>query len=546
MAGGGSLGPEWVDEFLLAGAADDACLHLGEPISRGGLRRLVARRREVLAEAGLRHGGSVALCLAPSVAFIANLLASWQIGAQAALLDHRLTPFEVDVALQRLLPQVVVTAERSAGSSLRAFADVTEQVRPYPGQPAATTHALIQLSSGSTGPSKIIARDAASLVEEVRRYTVIDGVPQAGERIVSLASMVHVLGLVGGLLYCLHARVNLTMPARTTPDGILAAVAADSRPTTLLGVPFHIELLASVPRPPRLPQLTGMTTGGEFVRADVYDAFRGRYDIRLGNMYGMTEVGVIATDLFGVRRPAVMPVAGLTVREEAGELHVSLAASPYLGEQDPKRWSDGWLHTHDAGSVDRRTGAVRVLGRRDSQVSVGGLKVDLTEVEHMLAALPEVAGAVVVHDQAIEAYLVLTEGERVSAVERAITTRLAAYKRPRRLHVVSQLPRTATGKLVRDRTVLRKDAPDMIEEIRQFVLSSLTDMNYSIDDIDDDSVLGPAGADLESLALAELAVRAEDRFGVKFDDDEIETIAGMTVGEFCRAVAPRIQSAPAR
>jgi acyl carrier protein len=83
----------------------------------------------------------------------------------------------------------------------------------------------------------------------------------------------------------------------------------------------------------------------------------------------------------------------------------------------------------------------------------------------------------------------------------------------------------------------------MIDEIRQFVLDSLTDMNYSIDGIDDDTALGPAGADLESLALAELAVRVEDRFGVKFDDDESETLAGMTVGEFCHTVEPRIQPA---
>ena len=77
----------------------------------------------------------------------------------------------------------------------------------------------------------------------------------------------------------------------------------------------------------------------------------------------------------------------------------------------------------------------------------------------MLAALPEVTGAVVVHDHAIEAYLVLAEGAHVSAVEREITTRLAAYKRPRRLHVVEQLPRTATGKLVRDTAVLRDTGP---------------------------------------------------------------------------------------
>ncbi|GAA2365617.1 acyl carrier protein [Dactylosporangium salmoneum] len=76
-------------------------------------------------------------------------------------------------------------------------------------------------------------------------------------------------------------------------------------------------------------------------------------------------------------------------------------------------------------------------------------------------------------------------------------------------------------------------------EIRQFLLDSLTEMNYSTDDIDDDTALGPAGADLESLSLAELAVRVEDRFGVRFDDDEAEKLAGMTVGEFITAVAER-------
>lgn len=86
----------------------------------------------------------------------------------------------------------------------------------------------------------------------------------------------------------------------------------------------------------------------------------------------------------------------------------------------------------------------------------------------------------------------------------------------------------------------------MIDEIRQFVLDSLTDMNYSIDDVDDETRLGPAGVDVESVALAELAFRVEDRFGVKFDDDESEMLAGMTVGEFCRDVQRRIQTAPAR
>lgn len=83
----------------------------------------------------------------------------------------------------------------------------------------------------------------------------------------------------------------------------------------------------------------------------------------------------------------------------------------------------------------------------------------------------------------------------------------------------------------------------MKEEIRRFVIDSLRQMNYPVDDIDDDTTLGPSGVDLESLALAELAVQVEDEYGVKFDEDESEQLAAMTVGEFTSAVAARLQAA---
>jgi acyl carrier protein len=86
----------------------------------------------------------------------------------------------------------------------------------------------------------------------------------------------------------------------------------------------------------------------------------------------------------------------------------------------------------------------------------------------------------------------------------------------------------------------------MTAEIRQFVLESLIKMRYDIEDIDDDTVLGPAGADLESLALAELAMRVEDEYGVRFDADQAEALAAMTVGKFCAMVAQRVRTSSAR
>lgn len=83
----------------------------------------------------------------------------------------------------------------------------------------------------------------------------------------------------------------------------------------------------------------------------------------------------------------------------------------------------------------------------------------------------------------------------------------------------------------------------MRAEIRAFVVEQLEDMNYDVQDIDDDTTLGPSGVDLESLALADLAVRVEDRYGLKFADDESEKLALMTVGEFTTMVADRVAGA---
>ena len=79
----------------------------------------------------------------------------------------------------------------------------------------------------------------------------------------------------------------------------------------------------------------------------------------------------------------------------------------------------------------------------------------------------------------------------------------------------------------------------MRSDIRQFVIDAIAEMNYPVDDVDADTPLGSAGIDLESLAVAELAVRVEDEYGVKFADEEAEAMAGMTVGEFADTIRAR-------
>lgn len=85
----------------------------------------------------------------------------------------------------------------------------------------------------------------------------------------------------------------------------------------------------------------------------------------------------------------------------------------------------------------------------------------------------------------------------------------------------------------------------MQERIREFVLATLTEMQYDVSEVTGDTDLGPAGLDLESLALADLSVQVEDEFGVKFDLDEMETTALMTLDQFTADVARRIAAADA-
>ena len=85
----------------------------------------------------------------------------------------------------------------------------------------------------------------------------------------------------------------------------------------------------------------------------------------------------------------------------------------------------------------------------------------------------------------------------------------------------------------------------MSDSIQTFIFALLKEMNYEVDDIDADTQLGPQGADVGSLGLAELAIRVEDAYGIKIDEEESEEMAGLTVRQFCAMVAERIGSGQA-
>lgn len=472
----GAASATWPDVVLSGGAAHLPALTLDRTFTRAELRAMVRSRAEVLAQS-TGVATTLAVQLPPSAALVVELLAAWSARVRVLLMDHRLTENEAARAVARVGAGMLSRPADPPRGRLHGYHEVQPVLRPIDdrwnrdhgdgpdggGSDGGVAPVdlpddvvLVQLSSGSTGPSKIVGRTAGELIHELGRYATTPGMP-GGERhrLVLLSSPTHTYGLIGGVLYGLHAGMEVTLPGRVTVEGVVQVLLDSPGPASVMGVPHHVQLLSAVTPDVALPRFQAVMTAGELLRAPVAEAFTRRHGFGVGEIYGMTEAGFIAADLTGSHRPAIgWPVPGMQVRVSDGELLVRLPRNPYLGQAAAGRWEDGWLHTRDAAAIDPSTGLITLFGRLDSQVSVGGMKVDLMEVEEALTGLSGVRAAVVVYDGGILAYSELDGAAGIAEIERSLAQRLAAYKLPRKIIAVSALPRTATGKLTRSMRLL--------------------------------------------------------------------------------------------
>ncbi|GAB3009320.1 class I adenylate-forming enzyme family protein [Saccharothrix stipae] len=444
---------EFVTDLLRRHGDDVPVFSHEHTVTHGALRAAVAAEAGLLAAAGVGEGSAVALHVPPSFTQLEVALALWSLGARVISVDHRLKPAEVDVLRDLTRPQFVV---RASGRSDGAFRERHELViePTSDGQPAATRHRLVQFTSGSTGRPKVVGRSTESIIREVMRFGAAEGMPQRGERLLLLNSTAQSFGLVGGLLHALAAGVHLVFAERPSAEHVLRT-AVRHEVDFITGVPFHFELLAAAADRNALRTVRGAFAGGELMPPEVADRFAAAHGFMVGECFGTTETGALAMDVSGATRPSVgKPLSDTTIRVRDGLVEVALDQSPYLGAGEPGRYLDGWFRTGDRGEFDAR-GNLRLLGRADSLVVVRGSNVDLTQVEAALRSHPLVTEAIAVHDAAIEAY--------VSTGSRALTPevlagwcaeRLAEFKQPARIHVLRALPRTPSGKLVRNPEVL--------------------------------------------------------------------------------------------
>ena len=246
------------------------------------------------------------------------------------------------------------------------------------------------------------------------------------------------------------------------------------------GVPtMYMYMLASPDLARRdLSSLTRCTVGGQTMPVAKMREVEERFGCPLIELWGMTELAGVGTT-FPVYGPHKLGSIGIALpyceariadaadaaktmpRGEVGELMMRgpIVMQGYWGNEKATRETiepDGWLHTGDLASMDE-DGAVFIVDRKKDMINTAGFKVFPAEIERVIAAHPAVALVAVgglpdeVKGEIAKAYVVLKPGAAPDAegILALCREELAAYKVPRLIQFVADLPKTSTGKIMR-------------------------------------------------------------------------------------------------
>jgi enterobactin synthetase component F len=386
---------------------------------------------------GVRPGAVVAVAMSRSSGLVASVLAVLKAGAAYLPIDPADPPARVRGLLDDARPALVLTLASAAGALPAEGARVVcvddgatvlegcgetppaPDVAAWPGAPA-----CLVATSGTTGRPKCVVLTHRGLARKVRWEHAELGI-RPGDRFLHLASVgfsVAVLELFSPL--CAGAELVLGPAGRARDAHAIAGLVRDHGVTVLSVVPSELALLLQAGGEVDWSSVRMVLTGGESLPAATARAFLAAHPgVSLVNLYGMTEASVdvaawpCRTAPDEGSAPVGGPVAGVRahlldddlrpVAEGApGELFIGgddlaagYAGRPALTAErflpDPSRPGGRLYRT---GDLARRLpdGALAVLGRRDRQVQVHGIRVEPEEIEAVLSTHPSVSRAAVV------------------------------------------------------------------------------------------------------------------------------------------------------
>ncbi|MEU7304043.1 AMP-binding protein [Streptomyces sp. NPDC007206] len=351
--------------------------------------------------------------------------------------------------------------------------------------------ALISYTSGTSGTPKGATNTHGNIMHNAERQRTGLALPEAPVYY-ALAPLFHITGMVCQFGACLNSAGTLVLTYRFEPGVVLEAFA-EHHPHYTVGPSTAFMALAARPdaTPEHFASFVNISSGGAPVPPALVETFRERFGpyIRVG--YGLTECTAPCASVPPGLEAPVDPVSGtLSVGLPGADTIVRIVDErgeevPF-GEQGeivvrgpqvvPGYWRrpdataesfpDGELRTGDIGFMDEQ-GWLYVVDRKKDMINASGFKVWPREVEDVLYTHPAVREAAVVgvpdgyRGETVRAYISLRPGAGATPDELAAycKERLAAYKYPRQVEILPDLPKTASGKILRRE--LRSRAQDI-------------------------------------------------------------------------------------
>lgn len=455
----------------------------------------VNRTAQLLASRGIGRGNVVSLLMPNSAEYIIAYFACWKIGAIAGPINSLLKAQEISFVLTdsetRLLlvhPEFVPTIE-----SIRAnvptlndvilFDDESEATRGLDGITASDavidreTEAIIIYTSGTTGRPKGCLLTHGNLIANAKQISSWLGFTQQ-DRLLTIMPLFHMNAVSVTTMSALYAGGSTVVSPKFSASRFWQIIS-EYQITSFGSVATMLSMLLStypdgVPEGLETKQLRFAMCGSAPVPAEVMNRFEQIFDCLVIEGYGLSESTCRST--FNPpdkgRRPGScgMPIGNeMRVvddddREvkngELGEIVLrgeNILKGYYRNpEATAKAFRNDWFHTGDVGYRDD-DGFFYIVDRKSDMIIRGGENIYPREIDEVLYQHPDVAAAATIgvpdelYGEEVAAFVVLKEGREASETEIIdfCRARLADYKCPKSVRIVSEIPKGPTGKLLK-------------------------------------------------------------------------------------------------
>ena len=437
----------------------------GRKFTRADFWFIAGRMASTLTAAGAKPGDRIAIQVEKSIEALALFWACVRGGFIFLPLNTAYTPTEVSYFLTDAEAfAFVIDPRKHIETSAKTFTlddtghgTILDGSEDFTNAPASWNDiAAILYTSGTTGRSKgamlthaNLASNALALID-IWKFT-------ADDVLLHTLPVYHTHGLFVGMNTVLFSGGQLLFHRKFNPEAIMQDLP---RATTVMGVPtFYTRLMPLVTRD-NTKHMRLFVSGSAPLLADTHKDFETRTGHAILERYGMTETNMIASNPYdGARRAGTVgfPLPHVEVQINDGMIEVrgpnvfqGYWRNPEKTREDKRE--NGFFITGDLGHIDEQ-GYLVISGRAKDLIITGGFNVYPKEIEEVIDALPGVIESAVIglphkdFGEAVTAVVATREVLDERTIIDGLKTKLAAFKVPKRILFVGDLPRNAMGKV---------------------------------------------------------------------------------------------------